>query len=213
MDIFSFLPIIIFIYAIATIFSPKNKTPGNRRQSPFPPPDTWKEKIEQMERQWFPQETPRSQRNPQPLKSTRTDGQLASSRTRPVETRANYEGFGTEGYSGTEGFGSEGVSGGEGSTGSEGTWGTEGTSGSEGTFGTEGSFGIEGPRISQGIPKRREVPPTAVSKEGRAAKSGQSEKASGFSNVSEDSLMQGVIWAEVLGKPRARSGWSHTRRH
>ena len=213
MDFFSFLPIIIFIYAIATIFNPGNKTPGNKRQSPFPPPDSWKEKIGEMERQWFPQENPRSQRNPQPRKTTRTDGQPGRARTRSGENRPNSEGYRTEGYYGTEGFGTEGVSGGEGSSGSEGTWGTEGTSGSEGTFGTEGSYGIEGPRISQGIPKRREAPPTAVDREGRAAKSNPSEKSSGFPMVSEDSLMQGVIWAEVLGKPRARSGWSYTRRH
>lgn len=176
MDFFSFLPIIIFIYAIATMFNPKNKAPKNRRQNPSPPQGTWKERMEELERQWFPQEVAQKPQ-PQPIEPT---------------IRQSSEGFGTEGISGSEGsFNTEGV------------WGTEGTYGSEGSFGSEGTIEAE---KSRGLlePSPKEV---------RTGKPKHQENPVKFPKITEDSLRQGVIWAEVLGKPRARGGWSYNRRH
>lgn len=189
MDFFSFLPIIIFIYAIATMFNPKNKAPKNRRQNPAPQ-GTWRERLEELERQWLPQEVAQ---NPQ--------------RRQPERTAYPSEGLGSEGYAGTEGIGTEGMSRSEGTISTEGEWGTEGTYGSEGSFGSSDTFGTEKPKSPLGP----SLSPTHILKEVRAEK--PKEDFPYFPKVTADSLMQGVIWAEVLGKPRARGGWSDSRRH
>ncbi len=173
MDFFSFLPIIIFIYAIATMFNPKNKAPNNRRQNPSPPQGTWRERVEEFERQMFPQEVARKPR-PYTAEPTRRPGS---------------ESFGSEGYAGTEGFGTEG------------TGGTEGTFGSEGTIGVEGYSGPDLGGSNEPIPK-----------EVQTSKQKQQEDLTRFPRITEDSLMQGVVWAEILGKPRARGGWSYGRK-
>lgn len=190
MDIFSFLPIIIFIYAIATMFSPKNKAPRNRRQNPFPPQGTWRERVEELERQMFPQEVARK---PRPY-------------TAEPARRPGSESFGNEGYAGTEGFGTQGTLGSEGASDAEGTWGAEGTFGSEGTIGVEGYYpNLKGTLTSSLSPEPNlpELQPQNIK---------QQEIPFGFPRITEDSLMQGVIWAEILGKPRARGGWSYSRK-
>lgn len=152
MDFFSFLPIIIIIYAIVTMFNPKNKTPRNKRQNPFPFQGTWMQKIEELERQMFPQEV--AVKPP-------------TSRGEPM-MRSSSEGFGSEGY----------IS-------------------QEGTPGTEGTWESDTLKLS---------PQDAPTKQ-----SEKQQNPMSLPRITEESLMQGVIWAEVLGKPRARGGWS--RRH
>jgi hypothetical protein len=207
MDIFSFLPIVIFIYAIATIFNPGNKSPNKRRQGPqqgsgrspsqFPAPKTWREKIEELERELFPKEE---------------DQRQQTRRTPPFETHPSSEGYGTEGYAGIEG--SSGV---EGSTGVEGSWGLEGTSGTEGSLRNEGTYVSEGNLdtkeypTSKGTPRRTE-PLTSSPEVGQSSKPTLQENPSTFPIITKNPLVQGVIWAEVLGKPRARDGWSYGRR-
>lgn len=186
-NIFSYLPIIIFVYAIVTMFNPKNKAPRNQRQNRLPPQGTWKQKMEELERQMFPQEVARI---PQ---------------TRQTEPTMR------SGSEGSEGFGSEGYTSTEGTSGTEGTGGTEGTPGTEGTWGTEGTYGSEGSSGSKEISTFKdtlEPSPKAV----RTKKPEQQENPMSLPRITEDSLMQGVIWAEVLGKPRARGGWSDSRR-
>jgi len=203
MDFFSFLPIIIFIYAIATMFNPKNKAPKNRRQNPSPPQETWRERMEELERQWFPQEF-----DPKP--QTRQRQPERTMNPSPEEQRR-------EGYAKTEGFGTEGISGSEGSQDNEGVWGTEGTFGSEGTIGAEGYHEPERNFATEESPKSKDIPnlvglPKPNPKEVQSREPKQQESLTRFPGITEDSLMQGVIWAEVLGKPRARGGWSYARR-
>ncbi|WP_425800430.1 hypothetical protein ACHOLT_10655 [Desulfitobacterium sp. Sab5] len=164
MDFFSFLPIIIIIYAIVTMFNPKNKTPRNKRQNPFPFQGTWMQKIEELERQMFPQEVA--------VKPPTNRGE-------PM-MRSSSEGFGSEGYISQEG-----------TSGTEGTWGTEGTPGTEGTWESD-TLKLSPQDAPTKQPEKQQNPMS-------------------LPRITEESLMQGVIWAEVLGKPRARGGWS--RRH
>lgn len=92
----------------------------------------------------------------------------------------------------SEGFESDGYTSPEGTSGAEGTAGTEGTSGTEGTPGMEGTEGSA---------------PMKLEPQAAPAKKPQENPMSSLS-ITEESLRQGVIWAEVLGKPRARRGWS-----
>lgn len=114
---------------------------------------------------------------------------------------------GSEGTQGNEGIaGYEGIQGIEGTSGYEGTQGTEGTSGSEGIPGIEGITGNEG-YWSKGIPGEgidslKPVPPK--------------EAVFGFFDPdfhpNEQELLQGIIWAEVLGRPRALNPFRSTRK-
>ena len=115
--------------------------------------------------------------------------------------RPGSESAGRDGYAGTEGFGTEGTFGHEGSIDAEGAWGIEGTIGSEGTIGVEGYYGPNFGGPNEPIPQ-----------EVQTSKQKQQEDLTRFPRITEDSLMQGVIWAEILGKPRARGGWSYGRK-
>ena len=84
-------------------------------------------------------------------------------------------------------------------SGSEGYISQEGTSGTEGTWGTEGTPGTEGTLGSDTLKLSPEDAPTKKPEEQKNPMRSPS--------ITEESLMQGVIWAEVLGKPRARGGW------
>jgi hypothetical protein len=104
---------------------------------------------------------------------------------------------GTAGIEGTEGI--EGSGNGEGMAGVEGSAGIEGTSGVEGSGDGEGAAGIEGTQGREGKWVIRETPGAVLTAPGEAA--------SGFFapdfKLDERELRQGVIWAEVLGRPRA----------
>lgn len=214
MDILSFLPIIILLYAISAIFNPSgnknrrnpNQNPNNNpRQNPpynprpssAPSPDRWREKFEELERQWFPkQETGRTQTG-------------TAQKVPPLY--GSYESYEPEGTSGSEGYGGgEGYLSTEGSSGGEGTSGTEGISGTEGSWGTEGTAGVEG-NYTQRSPQVKTMAPKVP---GNAAKVKTQTKVAVSSSpaVSPGTLMQGVIWSEVLGKPRSRSGWAPTQK-
>lgn len=197
MDLFSWLPIIIFIYAISTIFGSNKKKPQNRRppttrpqgpqsnRAPYPRQETkpartgWREMFEELERELFPKEEPIS-RPSQPSPAPRYPSTSQS--------------YGGEGSERVEGFSTEG------------TWGTEGTAGVEGSAGREGMLGTFSGEIGQepsGKPQRK--PGNTSSKpieQGRPV----------FPSVSENPFVQGIIWAEVLGKPRAYNKYANNRR-
>lgn len=124
-----------------------------------------------------------------------------------VEGEAGVEGSWAEAaVSGAEGTsGSEGTQGIEGTSGYEGTQGIEGTAGTEGTLGREGTPGYEG-YWSKGIPGER-IPVLIPIP--------QKEAVFGFFDSdfhpNEQELLQGIIWAEVLGPPRALRPFRSTR--
>lgn len=207
MDIFSFVPIIILLYAVSAIFNPSgnknrrnpNQNPNDRhRQNPqynsrpssAPSPDRWREKFEELERQWFPKEEARVP--------------LGGSARKVPPLYGSYEPYEPEGTSGSEGYG-----GGEGSLGAEGSSGAEGGSGSEGISGTEGSWGTEGTAGVEGsYTQRSSEVKTLPTRAANAAKPKTNVFAPSASAVSASTLMQGVIWSEVLGKPHGRSRWA-----
>lgn len=191
MDLFSWIPIIIFIYAVSTIFSPNKKKPQNRRppttrpqgqqsdRTPYSRQETkparsgWREMFEELERELFPKEEP-IDRPSRPSPAPRYPSTPQS--------------YGREGSEKVEGFSTEG------------TWGTEGTAGVEGSVGSEGMWGG---KESLGKPEGK---PRDAS-----AKPVEQEKPV-FPAVSDNPLVQGIIWAEVLGKPRAYNKYAYNRR-
>ncbi|MHB8126299.1 MAG: hypothetical protein ACYDEJ_11795 [Desulfitobacteriaceae bacterium] len=102
------------------------------------------------------------------------------------------------------GVSTEGEQGVEGLPGVEGTQGIEGTSGEEGTSGIEGNFGI-------GTPGREGIYRTEGTLQPGGNQGGTDESCKegqfGFLNLAlplrERELVQGIVWAEVLGRPRA----------
>ncbi|MDD2235028.1 MAG: hypothetical protein PHZ11_08210 [Desulfitobacteriaceae bacterium] len=136
------------------------------------------------------------------------EGVWAETAVSKVEGTSGYEGIqGIEGTSGYEGIqGIEGTSGYEGIQGIEGTSGYEGIQGIEGTSGYEGIQGIEGTSGYEGIQGIEGTP-------GQRAQA--FEVASGFLNPdfypNKQELLQGIIWAEVLGRPRALRSFRSTR--
>lgn len=104
---------------------------------------------------------------------------------------------GTAGIEGTEGI--EGTAETEGTAGVEGSASSEGTTGSEGSADIEGTAGIEGTQGREGKLVSKETQERALPAPGEAA--------AGFFapdfKIDEQELRQGVIWAEVLGRPRA----------
>ncbi|HHY26112.1 MAG TPA: hypothetical protein GX523_05045 [Desulfitobacterium dehalogenans] len=196
MDLFSWLPVIIFIYAVATVFSSNNKKPQNRRPSntgpqgpqrsrtPYSRQETkstrpnWREMFEELERELFPKEEPIAQPS------------RPSTVKRYPSTTQDYRGEGTERV---EGFATEG------------SWGTEGTVGVEGSAGSEGTFGREGEKGRESLGKPERKPNNTSPKP-------MDHERAAFPARSKNPLVQGVIWAEVLGKPRAYSKFSDKRR-
>lgn len=100
--------------------------------------------------------------------------------------------------------GAEGTSGSNGAWGIEGIAGIEGSQGIEGTWGDEGTQGIEGTSSYKSVRRIETIPSTP-----------QREAVSGFFNPNfhpnEQELLQGIIWAEVLGRPRAVRPFRSTR--
>ena len=86
----------------------------------------------------------------------------------------------------------------------EGTAGTEGSDGVEGKGGVEGTAGLEGAAGSEELFK-----PTLTTE----LKTLQLEKPPSYPNFSEKNLVEAVIWAEILGKPKARINRSFQRNH
>lgn len=207
MDLFSWLPILIFIYAVATVFNPDNKKPQNRRppnnrptyspQETKPTRPNWREKFEELERELFPREVSTSQ----PPRPTSTSRYQTSSQEYGGEGTAGVEGFGTEGSSQYEEVFST-----EGSWGIEGTGGVEGIAGTEGTFGNEGTVRGEGSiAMGKGSVKPERNPNSLSSRQ-------RQQNGAVIPGMSENPLVQGIIWAEVLGKPRAHSKLAYKRR-
>ncbi|AGA69436.1 hypothetical protein Desdi_1991 [Desulfitobacterium dichloroeliminans LMG P-21439] len=215
MDIFSWLPIIIFIYAVSTIFGTNQKKPQNRRPPYKRPQDgpqsnrtassqqetkqgrpQWREMFEELERELFPKEM-----RPDSSPGTSTTKRYpTSSPSYDSEGTSGTEGYGTEGRPNEDVFSTEGSWGVEGTSGIEGSTSGEGTLGKEGVSGEEGNFGGAGAqRPSQGM----QMPSVG---------SRQQQAGFAFPNQSVNPLVQGVIWAEVLGKPRVHSKFAYKRR-
>ena len=81
---------------------------------------------------------------------------------------------------------------------------TEGTAGIEGTDGVEGTAGVEGPAGSEGT-----FNPTLTSE----IKPLQLEEPPSYPDLAEKNLAEAVIWAEILGKPKARINRSFPRNY
>lgn len=116
--------------------------------------------------------------------------------------------YGTEGTQGVEGtWGVEGIQGVEGTWGVEGTQGVEGIEGTEGTQGVEGIEGVEGTQGIEGIGNYVGILGQEAYKSAGAPLQEKNRGASGLSGVhcfsTQSGLAQAVIWAEILGKPRA----------
>ena len=206
MGFFFWLPILIFFYAVATIFSPNSKKgPQKRNQRPnsygsqrYQPRSTsnqrpqtaqtkssrptWRDMFEELERELFPKETthkePVSSADYHQPKKERGDLRVETAGSKAQTTYP------------------ETIS-------TEGGWGTEGREGVEGTAGIEGTSSYEG---SSSTPRqvydKPQTQPKAPMKQERVA----------FTPASPNPLVQGVIWAEVLGKPRAYNKMNFRRR-
>lgn len=197
MDLFSWLPIIIFIYAVSTIFSPNKKKPQNRRppttrtqgpqgnrapssrQESKPARTGWREMFEELERELFPKEEPVS-RPSQPSPAPRYPSTSQS--------------YGGEGSERVDRFSTEG------------SWGTEGTAGVEGSTGREGMLSTFSGEIGQGSSGKPQRKP------GNTSSQPIEQARPVFPSVSENPLVQGIVWAEVLGKPRAHNKYAYNRR-
>lgn len=169
MDIFSFIPILILIFGLASALN-KGRTGAPPRTGNWPTPShPWMRRIE----------------NPLP-------GRFSTERKTPSPSIENpYQFERTFWSEGTTGI--EGTSGVEGSSGVEGTSGIEGVSGTEGTPGSEGTVGVEGSNTKslRQSSERRLIP-------------SRTEDSQYFLDLTEENLIHGMIWAQVLGKPRAR---------
>lgn len=77
-----------------------------------------------------------------------------------------------------------------------------GTRGSEGTQGTMGIRGIEGTSAVEGMPEVGIYRDTDENLGEGMPKVAQAMSGDGFSMTNRE-LVQGVVWAEILGKPRA----------
>lgn len=217
MDIFSWLPIIIFIYAVSTIFGSQNKKPQSRRQpnnrpqglpqssrSTYSQRETkstrpnWREKFEELERELFPKEVQTNQ--PSRTNPSRTST-VPSRYQSPTQKYYPEDAVSTEGLGREEVFSVEGVWGIEGSSGTEGSGGIEGGSPREDPLNRKGLLGTEGKKVASGMPK-----PGLTTSEQKL------QENSVFNIAPTNPVVQGVIWAEVLGKPRAHSKFAYKRR-
>ncbi|MGE4272605.1 MAG: hypothetical protein AB7E31_07005 [Desulfitobacterium sp.] len=218
MDFFSWLPIIIFIYAAFTIFGTSQKKPQNRRPPYNRPQDgsqsnrptssqqetktsrpQWREMFEELERELFPKEM-------------RPDSSSRTSTTKPYPTSPPK--YNSEGTSGSEGYGTEGRPS-EDYLSTEGSWGVEGTSGIEGSTSREGALGNEGTSGREGnwgVAGAKKPQLESVDKQISTVSYSQQQAGFAFPSQNLNPLVQGVIWAEVLGKPRAHSKLAYKRR-
>lgn len=129
--------------------------------------------------------------------------------TPPLQTSAARRSDGTnvqpQNQSDTVGvFGNEGTAWMEGLAGSEGTAGLEGTSGKEGTSGSEGMLMRESPGESS-LNLDRTIGEST-------GNTGRELVYPDFSELREENFVQGIIWAEVLGKPRTLRPYESRRR-
>lgn len=192
MSVFTVVIIIWVIYQLGISLMKKGKqqAPGNFSER-FKLPDgrSIREALQEIS-----QESGSSQ-SPQPRRFTDVfaQGTWGTEGTQGVE--------GTRGTEGTQGV--EGTWGTEGTQGVEGTWGTEGTQGVEGTWGTEGTQGVEGTSEYRGTGGIEVCPPDTERETGeKIPRVAQKQSGFGFPTT-ENQLVQGIVWAEILGKPRA----------
>lgn len=183
MSTFTVVIIIWAIYQVITAVLKKNGTP----QIPGKPPDSFKlpdgrfikDLIQGASRGTWREQLKQALEN-----GSYQAESLNSTKPKDFEEPRDY-------YLETEGTqGVEGIQGVEGTQGTEGTQGVEGTQGTEGTSEYVGILGLEAYK-------------SAIETPGE----GMNMNPSGLSGVqvslTEKELVQGVMWAEILGKPRA----------
>ncbi|MDP4160273.1 MAG: hypothetical protein Q8911_11035 [Bacillota bacterium] len=157
MDILSFLPIIIMIFAVVSKLNKGTTRSNHRPRSPYAPSSPWVNNLEtSIRKKWLSYKTP-----------------ILSSNV--VEGRND---FPMEEFPWIDN-----------TTETEGTAGIEGTDGVEGTNGVEGIAGLEGTLI-----------PTLPSE----IKTPQLDEPPSYPDLEGKNLAEAVIWAEILGKPKAR---------
>ncbi|TGE31003.1 hypothetical protein [Desulfosporosinus sp. Sb-LF] len=171
MDILSFLPIIIMIFALVSKLN-KGATKTNQRpRSRYSPSSPWGNNLEASLQKLL------SYGSPVPT------SEIVEVRNNVQVEEAPWMDNATE---------SEGTAGIGGTNGVEGTDGVEGTNGVEGTAGSEGTFKpINSPEIETIQLKER----------------------NSFPDLAEKDLIEAVIWAEILGKPKARISRPFTRNY
>ncbi len=187
LKIFTFIVIAWVFYQLGVHYLQKEKQHNTRNSSgPFkiPPMESWQELLRQ-----------------DPEKGPRQVGSFDLTELKRFENTGDYY-FETEGTQGIEGnSGIERTWGAEGALGIEGTSGIDGYRGIEGTRGIEGAFGIEGTdkyagMLGQEVYKSAGVPDQK--------KTGYPSGSGGVHlSLSQRELVQAVVWAEILGKPRA----------
>lgn len=199
MDFSTLIPIIIFFYVLSTIFNTdssknKNKKPtnyqgtGSRPQASKPQNNretkssgsSWREMFEELERELFPKEVRREE--PTGYREDEVggfEGTWESERTYEREDRVDRE----VSYGYEEGYSerTEEVL----SSGIESNQSKEETG-----LQTSQTMPISQPQVS--FSQKRQV----------------SSQSTGFL-PSSNPFVQGVIWAEILGKPRSQSPWGH----
>ena len=89
---------------------------------------------------------------------------------------------------------------------------TEGTAGTEGSDGVEGKGGVEGTAGLEGAAGSEELFKPTLTTELKTLQL-EIEKPPSYPNFSEKNLVEAVIWAEILGKPKARINRSFQRNH
>lgn len=199
MDFSTLIPIIIFFYVLSTIFNTdssknKNKKPtnyqgtGSRPQASKPQNNretkssgsSWREMFEELERELFPKEVRREE--PTGYREDEVggfEGTWESERTYEREDRVDRE----VSYGYEEGY-------------------------SERTEGVLSS-GVESNQSKVGTSLQPSPTIPIPQSQASFSKEGQVSPATNVFLPSSNPLVQGVIWAEVLGKPRSRNPWTH----
>ncbi|GAB6171049.1 hypothetical protein JCM15765_05270 [Paradesulfitobacterium aromaticivorans] len=211
MEVLSFIIIAFTIYSIIASVNSKGGYRTQRRsnfpwevqlprEKQFPPENHFPREIR------FPQTQPPEYKETQqsfPTARQEKDTRYSTASGQNLDPYKDIELAQAQGYEGE--WGDEGRSAGmsdefwvEGSTGIEGTAGTEGTMGTEGISGSVGIAGTEGAPETVGSVR----PQRGSSAKGRSASSGVATRV--WNNeLSRQDLVRGVIWSEILGRPRA----------
>ena len=216
MDIFSFIVLFMIMWAVSAFLN-SVKTQHDRKRPPFPSEFPWNRLPENRPPQNRPAENspfetrPLDNRLPENPREKRMTLGTPTREWEMVEIPSGKvrksEGWVVKSQRLDGREGSEGI---EGSIGLEGSAGLEGISGSEGRFGTEGTLGKEGSFGTEGRDLKAMGPATSEDKTETLKE--QFENRPLLPNLSGGNLAEGVIWAEILGKPKARLSGSIYRR-
>ncbi|MGC7873864.1 hypothetical protein ACPUYX_20470 [Desulfosporosinus sp. SYSU MS00001] len=169
MDILSFLPIIIMIFALASKINKGTTRPNQRPKNPYTPSAPWAQDLESAIQKWISPRIPNA-----------------------IPKLSEVQDYQAEEFPRMDNF-----------VESEGTQGNEGTPGIEGTALDEGILSSE--KTKQKIFQSEADPTATEGKEG--------PDCSGSPIFRQNHLADAVIWAEILGKPKARISGPFARNH